>query len=127
MKSKKLALLIVTLLFAGWASAQDYKIAKSTGRLEINIGRVTVEGTTGNEIVFSSLENNQDKDERAAGLRSINGSGLDDNTGLGINVTDKDGVVTVRQLKKMNSPQIKILVPKGVIVSFQHESQYGGD
>jgi len=123
---KKIVLLIGALMIAGWAGAQDYKIAKTTGRLEINIGKVTVEGTSGNEIIFSSLENTREKDERAAGLRSISGSGLEDNTGLGINVTDKDGVVTVHQLKKMNSPEIKILVPKGVIVAYSYESQYGG-
>jgi hypothetical protein len=52
--------------------------------------------------------------------------GLDDNTGLGINVTQKGDVVEVNQLKKMNAPDIKVLVPKGVIVSFSHQSQYGG-
>jgi len=36
-------------------------------------------------------------------------------------------VIEVRQLKKMNSPKIKILVPKGVTVYYQHESQYGGE
>lgn len=106
--------------------AQEFKVAKSSGRLELNIGRVTVEGHNGNEIIFSSRNYRDSKDERAEGLRAINGSGLDDNTGLGINVTQKGDVVEVSQLKKMNSPDVKILVPKGVIVSFSHESQYGG-
>lgn len=115
----------------GWfvisaVQAQEFKVAKSSGRLELNIGRVTVEGHNGNEIIFSSRNYRDSKDERAEGLRAINGSGLDDNTGLGINVTQKGDVVEVSQLKKMNSPDVKILVPKGVIVSFSHESQYGG-
>lgn len=114
------------LLFATLASAQEYKVNKSSGRLEIYTGNVTVEGHAGNEIIFSSKDGNHDKDERAVGLKSVNGMGLDDNTGLGINVTTKDNIVEVRQLKKMNSPQIKVLVPKGVIVYFNHESQYGG-
>ncbi len=108
------------------AFAQEFRIAKSTGRLELNIGRVTVEGYNGNEIVFSSKDHREGKDERAQGLRAINSLGLEDNTGLGINVTEKGNVVEVNQLKKMNSPDVKILVPKGVIVSFNHESQYGG-
>jgi predicted membrane protein len=41
-------------------------------------------------------------------------------------VADKGNVIEVNQLKKMNSPDVKIMVPKGVIVSFNHESQYGG-
>lgn len=128
MKNRKLIATGLALLLAGWASAQDFKVAKNTGRLEIMIGRVTVEGHNGNEIIFSSKDHrDKDEDERAAGLRAINGMGLDDNTGLGINVTDKGNVVEVRQLKKMDSPDVKILVPKGVIVSFSHQSQYGGE
>ncbi|MEJ0054921.1 MAG: DUF4097 family beta strand repeat-containing protein [Bacteroidota bacterium] len=117
----------LTLLTIPWAYAQEYKVAKNSGRIEINLGKVSVEGYNGNEIIFSSEERNKEQDERAKGLKEINSMGLDDNTGLGINVTDKDGVVTVRQLNKMNSKKIKIQVPKGVIVSFAYESQYGSE
>jgi predicted membrane protein len=130
MKNRKIntvRILVVLMLITSWANAQEFKIAKSTGRLELNIGRVTVEGHSGNEIIFSSLNSKKEKDERANGLTAINSLGLEDNTGLGINVTDKGGVVQVFQLKKTNSPDIKVLVPKGVIVSFHHESQYGGE
>lgn len=115
------------LLTVGGAQAQEFKLAKTSGRLEIHLGRVTVEGTNGSEIIFSSKDGQQEKDDRAKGLRAINSLGLDDNTGLGINVADKGSVVEVYQLNKMNSPDVKILVPKGVIVSFSHESQYGGE
>ena len=121
------SILIAMVFSATWLQAQEFKIAKSSGRLELNIGRVTVEGHSGNEIIFSSLDNKREKDERAKGLTAINSLGLEDNTGLGINVTDKGNVVQVFQLKKTNSPDIKILVPKGVIIYFNHESQYGGE
>jgi hypothetical protein len=128
MKNKKLIILAFFLSISGWTMAQEYKVAKSSGRLEINIGRVIVEGHNGNEIIFTSLEHkDKDEDDRSKGLEAINGSGLKDNTGLGINVTEKDNVIRVSQLKKMNSPDIKILVPKGVIISFEFDSQYGGD
>ena len=126
MKNKNILIAGLIGLIAGVVHAQEFKVAKTSGRLEINLGRVTVEGHSGNEIIFSSNDGEKDKDERAAGLKEINSLGLDDNTGLGINVDDKGGVVTVRQLKKMNSPKVKILVPKGVIISFNHDSQYGG-
>src|SRR5882672_1442617 len=126
---KKLILVLGMVVAAlSLATAQDFKIAKNTGRLQIYLGKVIVEGTTGNEIVFSSGDDNDhEKDKRADGLRAVNSLGLEDNTGLGINVVDKGNVVEVRQLKKMNSPEIKILVPKGVIVAYEHESQYGGE
>ena len=124
---KKLLIVVMLIGLAGYSAlAQEFKIAKSTGRLELYIGRVTVEGYNGNEIIFSSKDYKGEKDERAQGLRAINSLGLEDNTGLGINVADKGNVVEVYQLKKMNSPDVKIMVPKGVIVSFNHESQYGG-
>lgn len=123
---KKIIIAVIGWVALNTAVAQEFKVAKSTGRLELNIGRVTVEGHTGNEIIFSSRDHKEGKDERAEGLRAINSLGLEDNTGLGINVTQKGDVVEVSQLKKMNAPDVKILVPKGVIVSFSHESQYGG-
>jgi hypothetical protein len=127
MKIKNVVIGMVALCFASVVQAQEYKVAKSTGKLQLNIGRVTVEGHSGNEIIFSSKDYDNEKDERATGLRAINSLGLDDNTGLGVNVTVKGDVIEVNQLKKMNSPDVKILVPKGVIVSFSHESQYGGE
>ncbi len=127
MKKTSIIIGVLFLMTTLWAQAQEYKVAKSSGRLEIRIGRVTVEGHNGNEIIFTSNNRGKDKDERAQGLRAINSLGLEDNTGLGINVTDKGNVVEVLQLKKTNSPDIKILVPKGIIVSFRYESQYGGE
>ncbi|MBL7862750.1 MAG: DUF4097 family beta strand repeat protein [Cyclobacteriaceae bacterium] len=123
---KRIFVITLFLMLGTAGFAQEYKVAKSTGRLELNIGRVTVEGHAGNEIIFSSRDRSEGKDERAEGLRAINSLGLEDNTGLGINVTDKGDIIQVYQLKKMNAPDVKILVPKGVIVSFSHESQYGG-
>jgi predicted membrane protein len=103
MKNKSAMVLAVVLLAAGSLMAQEFKVPKNSGRLEINIGS-----------------------ERAQGLRSINSLGLDDNTKLGINVTQDGEVVRVQQLKKTNSPDIKILVPQKMIVSFSYQSQYGG-
>lgn len=123
---KKLMLFIV-LLIPATLFAQEYKVARSTGKLELNIGRVEVEGYAGNEIIFSGRDGSREKDDRASGLKAINGSGLDDNTGLGIHVEEKDGVIKVSQLKKMHAPNIKIMVPKGMAVSYRFESQYAGD
>ncbi len=128
---KKLIMIIgVLVAIISVAAAQEFKLAKNSGRIEIHLGNVTVEGHAGNEIIFTSRDkddDDRDEDNRSKGLRAINGLGLEDNTGLGINVTDKGNVIEVNQLKKMNSPEIKILVPKGVIVSYEYSSQYGGD
>lgn len=127
MKSRNIIIAAVAILIAGWANAQEYKVAKSTGRLEIHLGRVTIEGHSGNEIIFTSKNYKNERDPREDGLRSINSLGLEDNTGLGIYVQDKGNTVEVYQLKKTSSPDIKILVPKSMIVAVSHESQYGGE
>ena len=123
---KRNIIVALALVFSGVTQAQEFKIAKSSGRLELNIGRVTVQGHEGNEIIFFSNNRKSEKDERAEGLTAVNSLGLVDNTGLGINVADKGNVIEVYQLKKTNAPDIKVLVPRGVIVSFRHESEHGG-
>lgn len=107
-------------------NTRTYKVNKSKGKLLINLGQVIVEGYKGNEIVFSLEGKTPAEDKRAEGLQAINALGLVDNTGLGINVSEKDGILEVNPLKKISSPSIKILVPENVIVSFKHQSQYGG-
>lgn len=124
---RKKLMTLALICCAAIASAQEYKLAKSSGRLELHLGRVTVEGYNGKEIVFSSRDLKSGSDNRAEGLRSINGYGLEDNTNLGINVTESGNVIKVYQLKKMNSPDIKILVPKGITVAYAFESLYAGD
>jgi hypothetical protein len=127
MKTGRNLLIVTALLICSVAQAQEYKLAKTTGRLEVNIGKATIEGYNGNEIIFSSNGHHRNDDERSKGLKAISGSGLDDNTGIGINVTDKGNVVEVQQLKRTNSPEIKIMVPKGITVYYTFESEYGGD
>ena len=128
MKIKFLGLAIVGLFMCGSLGAQDFKLNKNTGTLEIReLNKVTIEGYSGNEIIFSSENSNRERDERAKGLRAISNMGLEDNTGIGISVVDKGNIIEVRQLKKMDGPHIKIQVPKNVKVAFYHTSPHGDD
>jgi hypothetical protein len=120
---------IAIVLFAMVQSfGQEFKLAKSSGKLVIKeVNDVTIEGHNGNEIIFSSLDGSHEKDKRAEGLRALNSMGLEDNTGIGLSVQDKGATIEVYQLKKMDGPRVKILVPKGVTVSISHSSPYGND
>src|SRR5688500_14128581 len=126
---KKIAMILgCGVLFTGSLFAQEYKVAKSTGRLEIReVNNVSIEGYNGNEIIFTSTDNDRDDDERAKGLRALSSLGLEDNSGLGLSVLVKGDVVEVQQLKKTDGPDIKIKVPKGVLVSYNHSSPYGDE
>jgi hypothetical protein len=125
----KILITVFGLLVTGILNAQEYKVAKSTGRLEIReVNNVSIEGYSGNEIIFSSTDHDRDDDDgRAKGLKAISSMGLEDNSGIGLSVVDKGNVVEVQQLKKMDGPDITIKVPKGVVVSYSHSSPYGDD
>jgi predicted membrane protein len=126
---KKAATTIAILLTAWSLSlAQEFKVAKSTGRLDLKeVGDVEVEGYNGSEIIFTSRDHDRENDDRAKGLRAVSSLGLEDNTGIGLSVITKGDVIEVRQLKKMDGPDILIKVPKGVLVSYSHSSPYGSD
>src|SRR5687768_6112784 len=99
---KKILIIIAAVLICySPLSAQEYKVSKSTGRLEImEVNHVSVEGYNGNEIIFTSNNKDRDNDDRAKGLRALSSLGLDDNTGLGLSVVEKGDVIEVQQLKK---------------------------
>lgn len=125
---KKGIIIALALITTIAVNAQEFKLAKSTGRMEIKeVNHVTIEGYSGTEIVFTSKNNDREKDERAKGLRAVSSLGLEDNTGIGLSVVEKAGVIEVQQLKKMDGPEIVIKVPKGVIVSYSHSSPYGDE
>lgn len=109
-------------------SAQEYKLTKSTGILDIKeVNEVKIEGYAGKEIVFTSRDYDREGDDRAKGLRAISSMGLEDNTGLGLSVTENNGVIEVRQLKKMDGPDILIKVPQGMTIKYSHTSPHGND
>lgn len=117
---KNIITLLICLSAFGSAFAQEFKIAKTTGKLVIKLSSVTVEGYDGNEVIFS----NPDKkfsDERAAGLSLLSGTGIADNTNIGINVTDKGATVEVNEVAP-NLGKIKILVPRGMSISFNWQN-----
>ena len=108
---------------------QEYKIpSANVARLEIReVNRISIEGHNGADIIFRLEGGKLETDERAQGLRAISSMGLEDNTGLGLSSVRKGNVVEVRQLKKMDGPRVKILVPKSVAIVYEHTSPYGND
>ncbi len=114
-------LVIASFILAAISSvtAQEFKLNKSTGKLVINLSSVKVEGYNGTEIIFSSPKSDKEEDERAKGLRPINGSGFTDNTGLGISVVEKGNAIEVNQVSQRGG-EVKIKVPKGMAISYEY-------
>jgi hypothetical protein len=125
---KIIVTIALSVIAGGLLHAQEFKLSKSSGRLEIKeVNNVVIESSTGNEIIFTSRSDKREDDERAKGLRAVSSIGLEDNTGLGLAVVDKSGTVEVYQLKKTDAPKVTIKVPKGVVVSYSHTSPYGDE
>ncbi|AXY74697.1 hypothetical protein D3H65_12200 [Paraflavitalea soli] len=114
---KKYLLLVACSLTAMiGARGQEYRVKRSTGKLIVSLPAVVIEGYSGNEIVFSSKPKETEIDPKAVGLQTINTAGYLDNSGLGISVVEKGNTVEVNEV--IENLDIKILVPKGMILSF---------
>ena len=113
---------IITMASAVFAQ-KEYKLVATSGQLNLNIPGVIIEGYNGNEIIFSVPKTeNEVVDERAAGLNVINGSGFMDNTGLGLDVTQKGDEITVNAVGMERNGILTIRVPQNIKISFKNTS-----
>jgi hypothetical protein len=121
---KHFILLFSALTIASSLYAQkEYKLARTSGHLTLNTAGAIIEGYTGNEIIFSVPKaENEVIDERAKGLRVINGSGFTDNTGLGLDVSVNGEEITVNPVTKDRTAILTIKVPQNIKVSFTNTS-----
>lgn len=115
-------LLTAIILFASSAWAQkEFKVAKTTGRLNLNINGAIIEGYNGNEIVFTTQQSDEEVvDERAKGLQALSGSGFVDNTGLGLDVATNGQDINVNVVGKKLNGILTIKVPQNVKVYFSN-------
>ena len=121
---RQFILLAALIIFATSAWAQkEFKLAKSTGRLNLNISGAIVEGYSGNEIIFSIQKAEEELvDERAKGLQPLSGSGFVDNTGLGLDVSKNGDDVNVNVVGRKLNGILSIKVPQNVKISFSNTS-----
>ncbi|WP_432710721.1 DUF4097 family beta strand repeat-containing protein [Pedobacter sp.] len=117
-----LLLSIITMSITVFAQ-QEYKLTATSGQLRLNIPEVIIEGYNGNEIVFSKPATEKEVvDERAAGLRMINGTSFSDNTGLGLYVSQNGDEITVKAVGIESSGILTIRVPQNIKVIFKNTS-----
>ncbi|MCT1526110.1 DUF4097 domain-containing protein [Sphingobacterium hotanense] len=107
-------------------SERTFSLSKN-GKVKIELGKAVIEGHSESSVIVTSLDSPRKADPRADGLVQVNGLGLPDNTGLGINVSQENGTMVVRQLDRIDPPNIKILVPEGCMLSYDHQSPHGSN
>jgi hypothetical protein len=117
------------LFLAISVSAQDYKVKMSAGgKVIINkVNKVDIVGHNGTEVIIQGGATNKKKDDRAAGLQTINGSGNIDNTGLGLSAIKEGNELTIEQISKNSKGRFTIKIPQGVAVSYEHNRHEGKD
>lgn len=128
MKKQTITLtLLLAVCLSAWAQ-KEYKIAKPSGKLYLNLNGAHIEGYAGNEIVFSNQGVPEEEDERAKGLQALSSSGFTDNTGMGINVSKKGEDVDVNPVGNgSRSDVLYIRVPNDVDIVFNNNKSIFAD
>ena len=109
-----------------WAQS-NYKIAAGGKTIEFReIDELNIVGSTGSDMVIEGDPDDADRDERAAGLRKISASGLNDNTGQGLSVTESGGRIVVQQVGS-GDRAVTVRVPNNATVSVEQSTHRGGN
>lgn len=126
---KKISGIGLILFLALSVSAQDYKVKMSAGGKVIisKVNEVDIVGHNGTEVIVMGKSRKENEDERANGLRVINGSGKEDNTGLGLSAVKEGNELTIEQISKNTEGRFTIKIPQGVSVLYEHNRHEGDD
>ncbi len=125
-KSTLPIIFVVGMTYLSTAQATDEYSFSVTGKLIVNeINKIAFEGHDGNEVIITTTAKSSKSSERAEGLRLINGSGLEDNTGLGISVNTSNGNTQMDEISKRSSRRYTVKIPKGIVLAYEHSTAYG--
>ncbi len=117
--------LTLAVAFGATAQSDEYKFTP-TGKLIVDgINKISFEGHDGNEVIISTTSRSSSKSERAEGLKLINGSGLEDNTGLGVSVVETNGNTEMEEISSRSSRRYVVKVPKNVTLVYKHSTAHG--
>ncbi|HPF52472.1 MAG TPA: DUF4097 family beta strand repeat-containing protein [Draconibacterium sp.] len=124
---KRVKYVVAALIFPMLTFAQGNKYEytpKVKNRVEIVnvLGKITLKNAGGNAIIIES-DFNIDKPERAEGLKLLGTK--EDNTNLGISVTEENGVVSILGVtNKVKDYGYTISIPQGIVVSLDYHSPF---
>lgn len=124
---KKVALLIVVFVFPLVTISQEKKFEytpKVKNRVEITnlLGEISIQNASGSAIIIES-DFNMEKPDRAEGLVLL--GALDDNTELGVNVSEENGIVSISgATKQVRDYKYTISIPVGIAVNIDYSSPF---
>ena len=124
---KRIAIICAGIVFPFLMMGQPKKIEytpKVKNKIEITnlLGEISLQNSAGNAIVIES-DFNMERPDRAAGLKLL--GAMEDNTELGINVSEDNGVVSIQgATKQVREFKYKISIPTGMAVSLDYGSPF---
>ncbi|KYG73212.1 DUF4097 family beta strand repeat-containing protein [Roseivirga echinicomitans] len=126
-KLTKNLLAIALFLVAFTVQGQDFKVAISGQKKVVikEVNRVSVEAYDGTEIQITSSNKDEERSERAVGLKSLSARG-EDNTGIGLSVKTDGGQITIVQVARRADGKYTIKVPKSMNVKIEHTGNWEG-
>ena len=124
---KKIAIILAVAVFPFLAMGQNKKFEytpKVKNKIEISnlLGDISLQNSAGNSIVIES-DFKIDRPARADGLKLL--GAMEDNTDLGVNVNEENGVVRIQgATSQVRDFKYKILLPAGMSVSLDYNSPF---
>ena len=125
MKSTTFLFAVILLPAIALGQMKKYEYTpKVKGKIEIKnlLGEISLQNSAGTSIIIES-DFEMEKPERAEGLKLLGAS--EDNTGLGANVTEENGVVLISgAVKQVRDYKYKISVPVGATFNLDYNSPF---
>ena len=124
---KRIVYLLAIAVFPFLAMGQTKKFEytpKVKNKVEISnlLGEISLQNSSGNVVVIES-DFNLNRPERADGLKLL--GAMEDNTDLGVNVSEENGVVSIQgATKQVREFKYKILIPASMAVSLDYGSPF---
>lgn len=120
-----IVIFVLPLILFGQENKFEYT-PKVKNKIEVAnlLGKIALKNTSGNSIVIES-DFNMEKPERAEGLTLMGPTQLEDNTELGLNISEENGIVTIAGVtKKVKDFNYTISIPEGIAVNVDYHSPF---
>jgi lia operon protein LiaG len=118
-----IAAFVFPILALGQMKKFEYT-PKVKNKLEIKnlLGEISLQNSQGSALVIES-DFKMERPDRAAGLKLL--GAVEDNTDLGVNVSEENGVVSILgAVKQVRDYKYKILVPAGMAVNLDYNNPF---
>ncbi len=103
----------------GPKSWKEIKVPNLGNKLLLKLDNVYIEGYKGKDVLITAKVEESEENDRAKGLRVINGSGLSDNSGLGMNIKTEGGVTEISMVGMPLEDSIRIRIPMDLPVTIK--------